>query len=211
MPAKRAAKDKTKEKARSLFPEPKGISLPSVPVAAVLSFLKETRGLTTWPARLMADTLKINLKDAKQIISILELQGYVKPAPKDEWMTTIAGESVSGSKPPRYTRKRIDDALASLHSRIAEANRDSHAPFKIAAAIAFGDFLNSPPRVQAADVGVHLQRRKPLENSPDSTDSTKEHIARDRFLKERLGKTTLLHLRPFEDWMRIRTHRNLLG
>ena len=206
MPAKRASKEKT----RTLFPDPKGISLPSVPVTAVFSFLKETRGLTTWPTRLMADTLKISPKDAKQIISILELQGYVKPAGKDEWMTTIAGESVSGSKPPRYTPKRIDDSLASLRSRIAEANRDSKAPFKITAAVAFGDFLNNAARVQPADVGIELVRRKPAEDNPDSTDSPKEHIARDQFLKERLGKTALLHLRPFEDWMRIRTHRNLL-
>jgi hypothetical protein len=122
-------------------------------------------------------------------------------------MTTIAGEGVSGSKPPRYVPSRIDQALASLRTRIAEINRDSKAPFKIAEAVAFGDFLGGGARAQSADVGIRLIPRGTVD---DPSDSAKEHAAREEFLKKRLGKTAVVHLRPYEEWMRARTHRDLL-
>jgi hypothetical protein len=197
-----------KKKAETLFPEAKGTAQPSVSAAAALSFLKDTRGVTTWSPRLMTETLKISPKEAKQVLAILELQGYVKPAGKNEWMTTIAGEGVSGSKQPRYTPKRIEEALASLRSQIADVNRDSTAPFKITDAVAFGDFQSDRARVQSADVGILMVRQG---GDSDDSESAKEHTAREEFLKERVGKTALLHLRPFEAWMRVRTHRNLLS
>lgn len=207
-----AAKRVPKAKTASLFPEPKASAAsqssaqPAIPAAAALSFLKDTRGLTTWTAREMATTLQIKPKETSRIIAILELQGYVKSTGKGEWMTTIAGEGVSNSKPPRYTPEKIDAALASLKDRIAETNRDSRAPFKIAEAVAYGDFLSGRARVQAADVGIELVRRTPVGDSPESH---KEHVAREEFLKQRLGKTPLVHIRPYEPWMRARTHRAL--
>jgi hypothetical protein len=59
-------------------------------------------------------------------------------------------------------------------SATKQINRDASAPFKITAAVAFGDFLISDrPRVQAADVGIRLVRR----NEPDgeflSSDKTR--------------------------------------
>jgi hypothetical protein len=208
--AKHSAPLKTDAKRNSkptLFAEPKGIPSPSVAIAAALSFLKDTRGITTWTAGLMTEILRVSPKEAKQALAILELQGYVKPAGKNEWMTTIAGESVSGSKDPRYTPNRIEDALASIRNGIKEANHDAKAPFKVTQAVAFGDFLSDRSRVQAADVGIELVRRARAENAPESAT---EHRAREEFLKERLGKTTVLHLHPFESWMRARTHRDLL-
>ena len=208
MTPKRVSKAKT----ASLFPEPKIpaerklAAQPAVPAAAALSFLKETRGVTTWTVRDMASTLQIKPKETGQVIAILELQGYVKPAGKNEWMTTLHGESVSGSKPPRYTPEKIDAALASLKDRIAEAHRDSKAPFKITEAVAYGDFLAGQTRVQAADVGIELVRRVPVDDSPDSHT---EHVARQEFLKQRLGKTPLVHICPYEPWMRTRSHRAL--
>jgi hypothetical protein len=86
-------------------------TLPSIPAAEALSFLKETRGVSTWKVKDMADSLRISLSDAKEVIAVLELQGYVKPAGKGEWMTTLSGETVSGSKHPRFQRERIQEAL----------------------------------------------------------------------------------------------------
>jgi hypothetical protein len=202
-----ARKTSPKRKTASLFPEAKGAAQPSIPAAAALSFLKDTRGVTTWSPRLLAERLKIRAKEAKQVLAILELQGYVKAAGKNEWMTTVAGEGVSGSKPPRYTPKRIEEALRSLRSRIADLNRDSKAPFKITDAVAFGDFLSDRARVQSPDVGIQLVRR----TSASDSESATEHTAREEFLKQRLGKTAILHLRPLERWMRARTHRDLLS
>lgn len=192
----------------TLFPEAKSIASPAVPLAAVLSFLKDTRGITTWTARLMTEILRIAPKEAKQALVILELQGYVKPSGKNEWMTTIAGESVSGSKEPRYTPKRIEDSLAAIRDHIKEVNRDAKSPLRITQAVAFGDFLGDRTRVQAADVGIELVRRMHGGKAPESAT---EYRAREEFLRERLGKTAVLHLRPFENWMRARTHRNLLN
>ena len=117
--------------------------------------------ITPMTAGDMADSLKISLSDARKVIPVLELQGYVKPAGA-EWMTTLSGETVSGSKPPRYTPARIEDALTSLRSRIAKINRDSKAPYKIAEAVAFGDCLSDRARVQSADVGIQLAPRRPV-------------------------------------------------
>ena len=122
--------------------------------------MRETRGVTTWTVRDMADSLKIGVADAKRVIPILELQGYVKPAGANEWMTALSGEDVSKSKPPRFTRERVAQALDDLRGRIADINRDSKAPYKITEAVAFGDFLSDRPRVQSAEVGIHLERRR---------------------------------------------------
>jgi len=64
-------------------------------------------------------------------------------------MTTPAAESVSGAKPPRFTRESVEQAVESLRERIKQVNRDSKATFKITDAVAFGDFLSDRPRVQA--------------------------------------------------------------
>lgn len=89
----------------------------------------------------MAESLKIGRGDAKRVIAILGLQGYVRPAERDGWMTALAGEKVSGSKLPPYTRERVQTALFLLRRRISETNHDPRARYKITDAVAFGDFL----------------------------------------------------------------------
>jgi DNA-binding MarR family transcriptional regulator len=99
-------------------------AIASMPAAEALSFLRDTRGVSTWTASDLAESLKIGVADAKHVIAVLELQGYVKRADNDEWMTTLSGEEVSGSKIPRYRRERIERALDELRTRIAGLNRD---------------------------------------------------------------------------------------
>ena len=186
-----------------LFPAKK-TELPSIPADEALSFLRETRGVTTWTARDMADSLKIGVADAKRVIPILELQGYVKPAGANEWMTTLSGEDVSGSKPPRFTRERVTQALDNLRRRIAEINRDSKGPYKITEAVAFGDFLSNRPRVQSAEVGIKLERR-------GANDAAARDGAEQRnFLRQLRATGGVIQVRPYEPWMRERTHMNLL-
>lgn len=186
----------------SLFPAKK-TELASIPAEEALSFLRETRGVTTWTTRDMADLLKISVADAKRVIPILELQGYVKPAGTNEWMTTLSGEEVSGSKAPRFTRERVAQSLDDLRRRIAEINRDSKAPYKITDAVAFGDFLTDRPRVQSAEVGIQLERRR-------GEDAESETAARRDFLRQLHAKGGVIQVRPYEPWMRERTHRSLL-
>jgi hypothetical protein len=155
----------------------------------------------------MADALRISPADAKEVIAVLELQGYVKPAEEDEWMTTLSGESVSGSKHPRFQRERIQEALTALGKRIAEINRDRDAPYKIVEAVAFGDFLSDRPQAQSAEVGVRLANRQPSQIESDSATERKRQRA---FLKQLQGKSPLLRVKPYEQWMSARTHRKIL-
>src|SRR5260370_9625545 len=111
--------------------------LPCVPAEDALSFLKDTKGTLAWTARDLADTLKINRPEAKQILAFLQAQGYVQPARSGEpaqqrepargtndWITTPAGETVSGATPPPFTRERVQQSLAPLKDRINQSNKD---------------------------------------------------------------------------------------
>jgi hypothetical protein len=77
--------------------------LPQIPPAELFSFLKETKGVVSWTVRDMVKSLRINMEDAKQVIDVLQLQAYVRPYGTHEWQTTIAGETVSGAKSPRFS------------------------------------------------------------------------------------------------------------
>ncbi|HXM90954.1 MAG TPA: hypothetical protein VN974_05375 [Candidatus Dormibacteraeota bacterium] len=186
----------------------RGELMPSVPAAAVMSFLKDTRGLLTWTTRDLAETLDIPVSEVAKVIPIMEMQGYVKGAQGTrEWFTTPAGQTVSGSKLPHYTRERVEAALAALKERIAAARKDFKSPFKISAAVAFGDFLSDRPRVQAPDVGIELVRRKSDAGAKTSATEAKARLA---FLKQLRGKNTPLNVQPYQEWMGKRSHQNLL-
>ena len=180
-----------------------------IPAEAALSFLKDMKGTLTWSARNLADTLKINSRDAEQVIALLAAQGYVQPASgTDEWMTTPAGESVSGAKPPRFTRESVEQAVESLKERIKQLNKDSKAAFKITDAMAFGDFLLSDrTRVQAADVGIALTLRGEAASEGRSASAAR---LESQFLRQVRGKTALLHIRPYVEWMSKRSHNDLM-
>lgn len=141
--------------------------MPSIPAAAVLSFLKDTRGALNWNLSDLIGTLKINASDARQVIAVLQIQGYIKAAHgNSEWITTSAGEEVSCSKPPRFTRQSIEQALAALGNRIKAVNQNPKSPFKISKAVAFGDFLSDRQRVQSPDVGIELVSNRPKSSNP---------------------------------------------
>src|SRR5450755_1647943 len=73
--------------------------MPSVPAAAVMSFLKDTRGSLTWTTLDLAEALGTTAAEAAKVLAIMEMQGYVKPVRDGPaWLTTPAGETVSGSK-----------------------------------------------------------------------------------------------------------------
>jgi DNA-binding transcriptional MocR family regulator len=203
-------------------------AFPSLPAEAALSFLKDTKGALTWSARNLAETLNIDRREAEQALAFLEAQGYVQPAHKkksttSEWMTSPAGEAVSGAKSPRFTRESVEQALTALQERIKRNNKDPQAPFRVSDAVAFGDFLlPDRARVQAADVGIRLTRpesttRRNVRNSkshnvpPVPPRSASEAQAERKFLRDLRAKSAHLNLRPYADWMRLRSHRSLLS
>jgi hypothetical protein len=184
-------------------------ALLSTPAEAALSFLKDTKGAVTWTVLELAHTLKITRADADRVVALLQAQGYVQPAqPNGEWMTTPSGETVSDAKHPRFDRDSVQSALAALQERIQQVNKDTNAVFKITAAVAFGDFtMKDRARVQAADVGVQLTRPGERASDLPSASGAREERA---FLRQLRGKTALLALRPYADWMKNRSNLNLL-
>jgi len=179
----------------------------AVSAEAALSFLKDTKGVVNWTVRDVADTLKIGRSEAEKIVALLEAQGYVAREGKSDWMTTAAGESVSGAKVPRLSRESVETAIAELKDRIAQINNARGAPYRIDAAVAFGDFLlKDRSKAQPADVGIRLVSRQ-ASAEPRSATSAKHEQA---FLKELRGKTQMLALRLYAPWMSMRTHRSLL-
>ena len=191
-------------------------TFPAIPAEAALSFLKDTKGALTWTARDVAGTLKIDRREAEQALALLQAQGYVQPAGggKGEWITTPAGESVSGAKTPRFSRESIEQSLAELTARVQQNNKNRQASFRITDAVVFGDFLlPDRARVQSADVGIGLVRRQDStrrDNSANATHSASEAQAERKFLRELRAKSAHMNLRPYADWMRSRTHRDLL-
>jgi len=182
--------------------------MPSVPAAAVMSFLKDTRSLVSWTSRDLAETLGIAAADATKIITIMEMQGYVKSQQGGrEFFTTGEGQAVSGSKLPHFTLERVKKGLAGLKERIGAIRKDFKAPFKISKAIAFGDFLSERARVQAADVGIELVKRQADEAQTHSATQNKERLA---FLRQLRGKNAPLNMQPYQEWMSKRSHQKLV-
>ena len=182
-------------------PPPTRAGMPELPLDEVLSFIKQTRGLLTWSPRDMADVLKISQDESRQILTVLAIQGYVKQAAEGGWMTTIAGQTISGSRPPRFSTKRIAEALTALHDRIKSNNADRSAPFLVTKDIAFGDFLLKQPLAQAADVGIALARTGHGRVS-DATETS--------FLRSLRGPRPFLHLASYQAWMSNRSHQRLI-
>jgi hypothetical protein len=210
MANRKRARYRTEEKTTAVSASPDQTRIapkpiqPSIPLAAVLSFLKETRGALTWTTADMVRSLKISEPEANQIIRILSLQGYLKTALDNQgWLTTPAGEDVSGSKIPRYKPSSVNEALAQLEERIKSVNQDRNARFHVAEAVAYGDFLFGRSMVQAADVGVRLVAGEGMSEAA----SSKQAID---FLKQFRHKTALVQLHPYAPWMSIRSHRKLV-
>lgn len=194
--------------------------LPAIPAEAALSFLKDTKGALSWTARDLANTLNIKPGEADRALAFLQAQGYVQPAGKSaarsnqQWMTTPAGETVSGAKPTRFTPESVQQALAALKDRIRDNNKNRQAPYRITEAVAFGDFLlPDRARVQSADVGIRLSRREDSQRKNTSAPaprSASDAKTERNFLRDLRAKSTHITPRPYADWMRLRTHQDIL-
>jgi hypothetical protein len=180
-----------------------GLNLPDIPLDALWSFLKDTRGTVSWGIKDLRECLKLDSKQAQQILAILEMQGYIAKE-GDGWLTTAAGESVSKSKRPQFSANSVKEALDTLKERIEAVNRDKRSEFKISRAVAFGDFLSARPQVQAADVGAEVSRRDLSVGDPDEVEAK-----RQAFLNNLRRKSRLFSMQTYRPWMSQRSHRDL--
>jgi hypothetical protein len=143
---------------------------------------------------------------AKQVVPFLRAQGYIEASDGGGWLTTVSGETVSGSRPPRFTPQVVEAGLSALAGRIKAANQDASAQFHVTKAVAFGGFLAGRVRVQAADIGVQLSPREP---ASAVAGSAIEKAAQREFLRQLKG-SPILNIRPYDEWMSSRSHRKLV-
>jgi hypothetical protein len=186
----------------------------AIPVDAAFSFLRDTKGLVSWSLRDLSHTLNISREEAERVVALLQIQGYVQPEThkSGEWMTTPSGETVAGAKTPRFDRETVEAALTSLKQRIEDTNNDRAAAFRITRAVAFGDFLaKDRARVQTAEIGIELARRDLKQSSDEIATPHSAAEAREEqgFLRQLRGRSALINLRNYSEWMGIRTHRKL--
>jgi len=186
----------------------------TIPAEAALSFLRDTKGLLSWPLRDLSQTLNISREEAERVVALLQMQGYVQPEAhkSGEWLTTPSGETVAGAKQPRFDRATVEAALTSLKQRIETANSDRAAKFQIARAVAFGDFLaKDRVRVQSADVGIELARKDRERTTEDiaTPHSAAEAREEHHFLRQLRGRSTLINLKSYSEWMGTRTHQKV--
>ena len=228
-PVKKSPAPPARIETKSAPPPPKKIPQPPVAVDALLSFLKETKGLLSWSTADLADTLKLTRAQTVEVLTLLRAQGYVQAesGKSDQWLTTTSGETVSGSKLPRFNPEKVRQALASLQQAIEENNKNKNSEYKIARAVAFGDFLKHSAstigKVQAADIGIELTPRSAPKSSasraPNSATptaptppKTPDQAASERaFLHSLRAKSALLNLHLYAPWMSSRSHLNLLS
>lgn len=187
---------------------------PGLPVEAAMSFLRDTKGSLSWTLRDLSHTLNISRKEAERAVALLQIQGYVQQEARKsgEWITTPSGETVSGAKPPRFDRETVEAALTSLGERIQSTNKDRAAKFQIMRAVAFGDFLaQDRARVQPADVGIELVRRDRAHTAGEIAGPHSAIDAREEqhFLRQLRGRSALLNLKLYSEWMGARTHQKL--
>ncbi len=209
-----AATSKNKMSAGNAPPTARSAMRAPIPAEAALSFLRDTKGSVSWSLRDLSQTLDISRPEAEQVVTLLQIQGYVQPEAhkSGEWMTTTSGETVSGAKTPRFDRETVEAALTSLRQRIEETNKDRAAKFQIKRAVAFGDFLaKDRVRVQAADVGIELLRkdRKRASDEIGIPHSAVEAREEQQFMRGLRGRSALINLRNYADWMGTRTHQKL--
>jgi hypothetical protein len=181
-----------------------GRNLPEIPLDVLWSFLKDTRGAVKWSAKDLRETLKLDAKQAQQILAILEMQGYVGKE-GEAWLTTAAGESMSKSKRPQFSASSVSNALDTFKERIGAVNRDKRSEFTITRAVAFGDFLSGRPQVQAADVGIELSRRDVMSGNREDMETK-----RLTFLTGLQRKSRLFKVQTYRPWMSQRSHRDLV-
>jgi hypothetical protein len=198
---------------KSPAPARSSVAHATIPAEAALSFVRDTKGSVSWSLRDLSQTLNISREEAERVLILLQLQGYVQAARKSgEWLTTPSGDTVSGAKTPRFDRETVEGALTSLKQRIHDTNQDRAAKFEITRAVAFGDFVaKDRVRVQTAEVGIELTRKN-KERNPDelaSLHSAAEAREERLFLRQLRGRSALINLKPFAEWMGIRTHQKI--
>lgn len=194
------------KKPSSQKPRVASAPMPDLAAAAALNFLKQTKGALTWTTQDFARGVGINAGVAGAALAVLQMQGYIKQGEHpDEWMTTVDGDAVSGGTSPRFSATAVNQALDDLRARIKAVNKDTKAEFKIASAVAFGDFLDDEPRVQAADVGIEL-----ISRDPSKARKAKPKARERAFLKALRSGKQLVRLLRFEPWMKERAHLRLI-
>lgn len=140
---------------------------------AVLLFLKHAALESAWTAQDVANTLGIDLATATQVAEELALVGYAEPVPRkrDLWRNTRTGNTVSGARSPRLTRKTAEELLTGLADLAEAFNLDNEQPLRIERLVDFGGINTKHDRIQDIDLGVQLEPKLGRETTQADVDA----------------------------------------
>jgi hypothetical protein len=158
---------------------------PSLPAAAILSFLRQSADREAWTAADLARMLGVSSTDAEQAIAIMAAAGYITPVvkPRGVWRNTVVGNTVAGApKAKPVARKTAEKNLEAFVGRVREVNADPRFLYRVEQAVVFGPFAITNEPVRTLDVAIQLV--------PKESDSARhERLVLDRAAEaERKGK-----------------------
>jgi hypothetical protein len=153
--------------------------------------------LEGWDIAHVREMLGVNAGTAAEVVSALELAGYIEGAGNGRWRNTAEGNRVAGvSSAPPIKRATLQKNLDAFLGRIREVNSGARFPFRVEEAVLFGPFLTGKAdRVKNVDVAVRL--------APKQAGAAGDKQVR-AFLK---GRSRSIALFPLEDWVLRQPHR----
>jgi hypothetical protein len=164
---------------------------------AVRQFLVQSAELEGWDTVYVREILGVNAETAGEVVSALELAGYIEAEGRNRWRNTEQGNRAAGvTAAPPVKRATLQKNLDALLERIARVNSEDRFSFRVEEAVLFGPFLTSKAeRVKNVAVAVRLRPKRPDAGSDAEVRA---------FLK---GRSRSIALFPLEDWVLRQPHR----
>jgi hypothetical protein len=137
---------------------------PSLPAAAILTFLRQSADREAWTAADLARMLGVSPTEAEQAIAIMAVAGYIEPVakPSGVWRNTVVGNTVAGvprAKP--VARKTAEKNLEAFVGRVREVNADPRFLYRVEQAVVFGPSAITNEPVRTIDVALRLMPKEP--------------------------------------------------
>jgi hypothetical protein len=177
------------------------------PARYVRALLRRLR-LDSWTIKEVARLLKISEGQARRLVYVLRVLGYVEVVPEQRpgtWRNTMAGNALANaSAAPPMSRAEASRQLQQFLERVALVNADESLPHRVGKVVIFGSYLSDQQRIGDIDVAIRLDCR------PRFADHWAEAVLARAEAAERSGR----HFRGFIDrlgWAEDEVKRKLRG
>jgi len=131
------------------------------PAKDIRKLLREIRHLQVSSAY-VRDVLACSTDQAKQVVGLLEREGYLSRAGRDEgydlYETTLKGNQLAGANLRPISRATAEKTLQAFMQRVGAVNSNPDYLETITGVIVFGSFLSPSEELGDVDVGIELER-----------------------------------------------------